>query len=55
MWNNNKKCIRNEIPTDLIEKYNNLKPPTLSRCTQYTVANNWKMAFFLNPKDVNLK
>ena len=53
VWNNS-ECIRNAIPTDLTEKYNNLKPPSLSSCTQCTMANNWKM-YFLNLKDVKIE
>ena len=50
MWDNT-GYIRNEIPTELTQKYNDVKPPSLSKCTQFTVPNNWKI-YSLNPKDM---
>ena len=53
VWEN-AEYIRNKIPTHLTEKDNNVKQPSLSKCTEWTVANNWKM-YFLNPKDMKIE
>jgi hypothetical protein len=38
VWGNT-GYIRIEIPTELTQKYNNVKPPSLSKCTPFTVPN----------------
>ena len=52
-WDNTEH-LRNEIPTDLTHKHNNVKPTSLSNYTYCTEAEDQK-TYSVNPKDMKIE